>query len=168
MAQRRKRISGPAQSAVSAEPAKPTTMLGALQDFALFELEQGRFEEALRWTERALLHIENLDQPMVHANCLELASFLLGELGRYDEAIHKAEQALSICLGLGELRLAADCESILAHHLHGSGRDDEAAERLRLSELRYLEIGELKRAEQCQWTANMWTEGKEVGLRVGN
>ena len=51
MAQRRKRISGSAQSV----PAEPTTMLGALQDFALFELEQGRFEEALRWTERALV-----------------------------------------------------------------------------------------------------------------
>jgi len=147
--------------------SQETTMLSVFQEFALSDLEKGRYEEALEWTEKALALIETLGQPIAHANCLEPASFLLGEMARYDEAIEKAERALSICLEIDEQGLAADSESILALHLHRSGRSEEAAVRLHSSEARYRGLGDHARAAQCVSTAEMWAEGIDVGLKVG-
>lgn len=146
--------------------SQETTMLSAYQEFALSDLEKGRFKEALEWTEKAQALIEKLDQPIAQANCLEFASFLLGEMERYDEAI-EVERALSICLEIDEQTLAADSESILALHLHRSGRSEEAAVRLHSSEARYRGLGDHARAAQCVSTAEMWAEGIDVGLKVG-
>lgn len=149
--------------------AKKVSRLDSVPEFqerALSHQEEGRFEQALYWTERAFALIEKSDDKVAFANCLELKGFLLGMLKRHEEAIEMAGRARSAWLDLGNLSFVGLCDSQIAHHLKNAGRTEEAMDKLQASRAVHLEIGEYTEAAVCLAVADLWTHGIDIGLKA--
>lgn len=157
--------SGASQSRRS-QNAEPASRLEAVQQRALSELEEQRFESALEWAEEALRLLERQDEPFALANCLQLIAFIMTQLRRYEDAVEWAERARSIFLGLGELRWMAECDAFMAFSLHKEGRSEEARAKLESARAMYLEIGEFTEAALLLAVADLWHQGIDIGMQV--